>query len=172
MKTTIGARFGKLTAIRRVKDYRCANGQMVPRWEYQCDCGRKTKTVAQYVTRGSTTSCGCVQRERGIQNGKANRTHGESQKTREYRCWQNMRRRCYYPLARGYENYGGRGISVCIRWRNSYKNFLADMGRSPGKGWSIERINNEGNYTPRNCKWATAHEQNSNTRRQSPKREG
>lgn len=172
MKTIMGARFGRLIAIRRVRDYRCNNGQMVPRWEYQCDCGKKTKKVAQYVMRGGTQSCGCLQRETGIQNGKNNRLHGEARKTREYLCWSNMRRRCYYQLATGYENYGGRGIRVCRRWRYSYKNFLADMGRSPGKGWSIERINNEGHYTPRNCKWATRHEQNINTRKQKPKKEG
>lgn len=165
-------KFGRLEVIRRCEDYLCGTGQRVPQWITKCSCGKVVKSVGNYLLRGYKKSCGCLRVDQARKNGKQNQKHGEGGKTREYRCWLNMRRRCYYPLQTGYENYGGRGIKVCRRWRNSYKNFLADMGRSPGKGWSIERINNEGSYTPRNCKWATAHEQNLNTRKQKPKKEG
>lgn len=86
-------------------------------------------------------------------------------KTPEYRSWVNMHKRCYNPKHNRYHAYGGRGISVCRRWRDSFDNFLADMGPKPGKWYSIERKNNDGNYTPLNCVWATTHEQARNTSR-------
>jgi len=93
---------------------------------------------------------------------KDRENHGKS-KTREYRIWQNMRNRCYYLNSSEYNSHGGRGIIVCDRWKNSFLNFLEDMGLS--NGLSIDRINNDGNYEPSNCRWATPAQQSLNTRR-------
>lgn len=89
--------------------------------------------------------------------------------TPEYEAWQGMRLRCYSETNRSYPDYGGRGISVCERWRSSPAAFLADMGKRPSAHHSIDRINNDGNYEPGNCRWATASEQAANTRR-TPRR--
>lgn len=91
-------------------------------------------------------------------------THGQSNKTPEYMTWTDMRRRCLNQKAKDYPKYGGRGITICDRWINSYENFLDDMGKRPGADYSIERIDNDGNYEPSNCKWGTKLEQSRNRR--------
>jgi hypothetical protein len=95
---------------------------------------------------------------------KANTTHGESGRP-EYRAWLYMRNRCYDVRNISYRNYGGRGIRVCERWRYSYPAFLADVGRRPSPQHSIDRIDNDGNYTPGNVRWATRIQQNRNKQR-------
>jgi hypothetical protein len=86
-------------------------------------------------------------------------------RTSEYRTWQKMNQRCYYSKQRGYHLYGGRGITVCDRWRHSFLAFLVDMGPKPCPSASIDRIDNDGNYEPANCRWASAMEQMVNSRR-------
>lgn len=92
------------------------------------------------------------------------RSHGESHKTPEYSAWREMKKRCYQPAFINWDNYGGRGIRVNIAWLNSYIHFLNDMGRKPSPQHSLDRINNDRDYGPENCRWATAKEQAQNRR--------
>jgi hypothetical protein len=155
-----GKRFGMLTVVRRDGNFRQPGGHEFPAWLCQCDCGSVSRRRA-YDLRRSTKSCGCAR------GGKvrANRTiHGQAAaRTGAYKSWMAMRKRCLSTTAINYANYGGRGIKVCQRW-DSFENFLADMGPRP-EGLTLERINNEGDYEPSNCKWATYKEQGANRRK-------
>lgn len=113
------------------------------------------------LKQGNTTSCGCRQKE----VARAQATHGSSRvgkRTPEYNAWVSMKQRCINPNNPRYKNYGGRGITVCKRWFNSFPNFLKDMGEKPD-GLSIDRINNDKNYCKSNCRWANAKDQGLNT---------
>lgn len=148
----LGQRFGKLVAVAPTR----VNGRLV--WRCLCDCGTQTCVDVGKLRIGNTTSCGCHKRSvLGISTTK----HG-GHGTRTYRIWKAMRMRCNNKNIRDYKNWGGRGISVCPRW-DSYANFLEDMGEAP-EGLSLDRINNDGNYEPGNCRWATRAEQARNQR--------
>lgn len=124
-------------------------------WKCKCECGTVKRILQHSLVNGDSKSCGCYCREKAT-------THGLT-KTPLYRRWVSMKQRCDNPKNKAYKNYGGRGIKVCRRWLK-FENFLADMG-TPSPGLSLERKNNNGNYTPKNCRWATGSEQCRNTRR-------
>lgn len=126
-------------------------------WTCVCDCGTQRDVISGNLLQKRTLSCGCLQAEAAALRA----THGQSQ-SKLYRVWNAMWQRCTLLTDRGYPNYGGRGITVCKRWAD-FANFLEDMGHAP-PGLMLDRIDNNGNYEPGNCKWSTRTEQNSNTR--------
>jgi hypothetical protein len=143
-------RFGRLTAV----EY-----QGEAHWLCRCDCG-KGKIIAGYSLRnGLSQSCGCLRNERVRAAIGTVRLGNE----KTYKTWSDMRQRCYNPNDPGYKNWGGRGIRICRRWR-TFANFLADMGPRP-PGMTIERRNNDGNYTPSNCVWLPKAKQARNRRK-------
>jgi len=150
-----GQKFGRLTAITMLRF------RGVTKWICRCECGQVAHVTQGNLGSGNTKSCGC-----GIFDGIIK--HRDS-KTSEYNTWVAMNQRCSNPNAQEYENYGGRGISVCDRWNpkktdSAYQNFLQDMGRRPFKSYSLDRIDNNGNYGPGNCQWADKKAQRLNQR--------
>ena len=155
-----GQKFGRLT-VENENPIRSLDGQI--RWNCSCDCGNRTTVVGNCLTNGKTRSCGCYKRDKTREMGRLNTTHGMSYTT-EYKIWNGMIQRCTSPNTTGYSDYGGRGITVCDRWLNSFEAFYEDMGPRPSLDYSIERRENDGNYEKNNCYWATREEQQNNTR--------
>ena len=131
---------------------------------FRCDCGVEKDIVLADVRSGRTQSCGCLNRDNVVATFTKHGEAATGSKSAEYKVWEGLKNRCRKESGRDWENYGARGITVCERW-GVFENFLADMGRRPSPEHSIDRINNDGNYEPGNCRWATDFQQQRNTRK-------
>lgn len=119
-----------------------------------CECGTQGERRLSHLTSGASTSCGCASREKATVHGEAG--NGRSP---EYNAWVSLVQRCTNPNNPRWKDYGGRGVTVCQAWRESFETFLADMGKRPSPNHSIDRIDNDGDYEPANCRWATPDQQ-------------
>lgn len=182
MKSISGHRFGRLTAI---SIHHSTNHRRF--WECQCDCGKLVLVRQDQLTTGKTKSCGCYQQEsqqvnlkkgwqRKIDPNYAVKIDGhrsnwnpiKHEHPRLYRIWQSMKSRCYYPRNKCFHCYGGRGISICDEWLQSFNSFAHwALENGYNDELSIDRINVDGNYAPKNCRWITMVEQQRNKRKTS-----
>lgn len=161
-------RFGRLVVegIVEVRAYppppaKCRSTHVV--WLCKCDCGNITKVTSGRLRNGQTMSCGCLNAIL-TQHRSTTHGHGGRNASPEYRSWCHLIDRCENPNSEDYANYGGRGIRVCERWRNSFEAFLEDMGERPSPKHSIDREDVNGHYEKSNCRWATASQQSRNRR--------
>jgi hypothetical protein len=159
----VGKTFGRLTVLERAGN----DPRGKSRWLCQCSCNETKVVDGSDLKTGNAGSCGCVRREKLREQAKAKATHGHTRGGRHtptYRSWQSMLNRCFKQNRPGYANYGARGITVCDSWLISFENFLADMGEAP-PGLTLDRFpDNNGNYVPANCRWATPTQQSRHRR--------
>jgi hypothetical protein len=159
-KSLVGLKFGRLSVLHYVGKDRQWQGW----WKCVCDCGYVGLFNGSVLNSGETQSCGCLHREIVSMLSRTRTKHGYTvggKVTPEYRAWSSMLTRCSNRKYPGFKRYGGRGITACKRWHD-FRNFLADMGIRP-QGKTLERKNNDGNYEPGNCRWATPKDQARNT---------
>jgi len=150
----IGLKKSKLTVIDFFREIKYGKTTIV--LNCQCDCGKPTKKTLSDFRKQDNVSCGCLKGQHNFIDGR--------KKMIEYKSYRKMLDRCFNPNDKDFKHYGGRGITVCDRWKNDFANFIADMGAKPTNKHSIDRKNNDGNYEPGNCKWSTMKEQNNNKR--------
>jgi hypothetical protein len=156
-----GRRFGRLVAVGFDRPIGKWGGRDRIFWRCNCDCGNESFVCGEVLRRGDALSCGCLQRELASARKK---THGAS-RTRLYRIWTHVLSRCRNPNVPQFHNYGGRGVSICKEWENSFEAFAAYIGNPPSRAHSIDRFPDmNGNYEPGNVRWATAQQQARNRR--------
>jgi hypothetical protein len=157
LKDMAGQKFGRLLVLRRGPT---TSSKGAASWICRCECGTERNVLGESLRSGNTQSCGCLQKEAvrriSFRHGYAVR----NKRSRAYKAWYHMLDRCSRQANPRYHRYGGRGITVCKRWKK-FENFLADMGEPPA-GLSLDRINNDGPYAPDNCRWVTPKEQANN----------
>ncbi len=161
-KSITNQKFGRLTAIK----WHSSNKFGLSKWECICDCGNNRVVLAGDLISGHTKSCGCFRREETKKLGLKSQKHGHAKNgkiTTEYLSWVAMKQRCLNPNVPFYDNYGGRGITICKRWLK-FENFIEDMGLKPNSTYSLDRIDVNGNYTLENCRWTSARNQLLNRR--------
>ena len=159
IKDLIGKKYGRLTVIEETTPNILPGGtQRLIACE--CDCGKRVIKRLSHVASGNSRSCGCYRRDK---NTEDNTSHDMS-KTTFYKVWRGMKNRCYRKSTDGYPGYGGRGIAVCKRWKDSFENFRDDMLPTYKRGLQIDRIDNDGPYSPDNCRWVTNKENSRNKR--------
>jgi len=158
-----GNKYARLTVV----DFAGSQGRK-SLWRCLCACGNEKIIRSDSLKSGSVKSCGCLSKEKTRERSTIHSGCG----TAEYVAWQSMKARCYSKNAVEYPNYGGRGVTVCGRWKNSFIDFLGYMGKKPKPEYSLDRINNDGVYEPGNCRWATKTTQSRNTRLRKANKSG
>jgi len=151
-------KYNRLTLIKELEKIKYKYGTR-RQFLCRCECGNEKIVLLDHLKRGNIKSCGCLKSE---YVSERNTTHGLT-KTNAYGSYKKMKRRCLVPSDKDYPNWGGRGIKICDRWLNSFQNFYDDMGERP-KGYTIDRINGNGNYEPKNCRWVSRSENSKNKR--------
>lgn len=148
-----GRRFGKLIVIKKIESYISPKGKKYAKWQCLCDCGNSVEAFAVHLKQGRTISCGCARKTHDMTN------------TRVYNIWRGIKGRCNNQNSTSYKNYGKRNITICEEWKNSFEQFYEwAINHGYKENLSIDRINNEGNYEPSNCRWVSSKMQSNNRR--------
>jgi hypothetical protein len=155
-----GDRFGRWTVVREAESTPRPGGRKTRQFECLCDCGNFRTVRLPSLTGGTSESCGCLKRERSSAAHTKHGHYADYKRTKAYDVWLNMWGRCTNPKVQRYNRYGGRGIKVCDRWKD-FSNFLSDMGEPPPK-LTLDRLDNDGDYSPGNCAWRTRSQQQLN----------